>query len=182
MIASSDSFFALVHARHSCGAKHLTLPVPTEEELAQLLGAALRSPCHEKTRPYRWVKIDSREVLADAFEEALPPGSDEKTIDRARSKALKGPMLLALIETRTHEADDLTRRERLITMGASLQTLLLGLTALGYAAKTVSGRVLPDTKGLYDAETEALHAFLLVGTPDTPIEEEAATPSPFPTW
>lgn len=166
-----ESFFRLVFSRHSLGPKHQRIPAPDVGALRLAVSAACHVPCHGETLPLRWVEIASRERLASLFESALPADADEAARSKARSKALKGPMLLALIETDTErEMSERERDERKLTCGASLMNLLLGLHAQGYAAKTVSAKDFEAPDGLYDPANENLLCFVLVGTPDTPVD------------
>ena len=56
-----------------------------------------------------------------------------------------------------------------MTAGASLMNFLAGLHAQGFAAKAVSAKDFPAPDGLYDPTCERLLCFVLVGTPDTPV-------------
>ena len=140
----NDSFFKMILSRHSLGAKHLAIPAPD-------VGAL-------------------RLRLADLFESVLPPEADKQMRDKARSKALKAPMCMALVGTGlSPDAHDRDADERLMTAGASLMNFLAALHAQGFAAKTVSAKDFPAPDGLYDPTSERLLCFVLVGTPDAPL-------------
>lgn len=166
----NDSFFKMILSRHSLGAKHLAIPAPDVGALRLAVTAACRVPCHQEALPLRWVEISSRERLADLFESVLPPEADKQMRDKARSKALKAPMCMALVGTGlTPDARDRDADERLMTAGASLMNFLAALHAQGFAAKTVSAKDFPAPDGLYDPTSERLLCFVLVGTPDAPL-------------
>lgn len=166
-----ESFFRLVFSRHSLGPKHQTIPAPDVGALRLAVSAACHVPCHGEDLPFRWAEVASRERLASLFESALPADADESARAKARSKALKGPMLLALIETDiSPERSERDETERKLTAGASLMNLLLGLHAQGFAAKTVSAKDFEAPDGLYDPAGEAILCFVLVGTPDKPVD------------
>ncbi|MFR6358525.1 MAG: hypothetical protein ACLUNV_02100 [Sutterella wadsworthensis] len=95
----NESFFKMILSRHSLGAKHLVIPAPDVGALRLAVTAACRVPCHQETLPFRWVEISSRDRLADLFESVLPADADEEMRAKARGKALKAPMCMALVGT-----------------------------------------------------------------------------------
>lgn len=178
--------YTAIASRHSLGAKHQTAPAPSRAVLEKAVACARRVPCHEKVLPVRYVLIESRDKLADLYQSTLGPDADEAMIRRARDKATKSPGIVAVIETnRTPDMTPLMERERMMSLGAGFQNFLLALTAEGFVGKVVTGREFPDPMGLFDPETERLHAFIMVGTPDEPIAEEnvpAAEEPMLTTW
>lgn len=167
---SIQTFYKLVLSRHSIGPKHQTIPAPDVGSLRLAVSLACHVPNHEEKLPFRFVEITSREKLADLFESNLEENCTDEQRERARSKALKGPMCIALIETNRGESDlENIGVERLMSAGAGLMNFLTALHALGFAAKTVSGRNFVAPDNLYDPSHERLLAFVLVGTPDAPI-------------
>ena len=125
---------------------------------------------HSCASTFRWVEISSRDRLADLFESVLPADADEEMRAKARGKALKAPMCMALVGTGlSPDSQDREADERLMTAGASLMNFLAGLHAQGFAAKAVSAKDFPAPDGLYDPTCERLLCFVLVGTPDTPV-------------
>lgn len=168
--AVNESFFKMILSRHSLGAKHLVIPAPDVGALRLAVTAACRVPCHQETLPFRWIEISSRDRLADLFESVLPADADEEMRTKARGKALKAPMCMALVGTGLSPASrDRDADERLMTAGASLMNFLAGLHAQGFAAKAVSAKDFPAPDGLYDPTCERLLCFVLVGTPDRPV-------------
>ncbi len=166
----NDQFFRLNFSRHSVGPKHQTIPAPDVGALRLAVSAACHVPSHTEKLPFRWVEIVSRSRLADLFESALPADADEAAHAKARSKAAKSPLCMALIATDTDtHADERARDEALLTAGASLMNFLTALHAQGFVAKTVSAKDFSAPDGLYDPQTEKLLCFVLAGSPDTPI-------------
>lgn len=132
-------------SRRSLKPKYLTTPTPTLEVLAHAARAALRAPDHDSLTPYRFVAIreEDREKLADLFEAAArQKTTDEEKLAKARSKAKKGPQLVAFIFSPKKEQDDVSETEQLITAGAALEQFLLALKAQGFAAIVLSGSAL----------------------------------------
>ena len=54
----NDAALHFLRTRRSRPAKTLTTPVPTNEELAPLLEAALRTPDHGKLEPWRLIVLE----------------------------------------------------------------------------------------------------------------------------
>ena len=176
-----QDLLTIIASRHSVGAKHQCAPGPSREELELLCQAALKVPCHEAHVPVRYCLIESREALADLFERSLEPGTPPDKVERARSKALKAPSMLAIIETHTDaQLSPVLAQERLMSIGSSFQNVMLGLTAMGYVGKIVTSRPIAFDNPLFDVATEKLHAFIMIGRPETPILEERFTPSETP--
>lgn len=168
---SNANFIQILLSRHSVGARHQTIPAPDCADLRLAVSTALRAPNHEKKLPLRFVDIQSRKKLADLFESTLPADADEAVRIRTREKATKSPMCVAMILTDIHDdISEMFREERLITAGAALMNFLNALHALGYVAKTVSPRPFETPDGLYDPENERLITFILIGSPDEPID------------
>jgi nitroreductase len=167
----NDTFFKLIFSRHSMGPKHQTIPAPDVGALRLAVSASCHVPCHGPVLPFRWVEVADRGRLANLFEQALPPDADDAARAKARSKAAKSPLCMALIETgRSADLSERAEAERLITVGAALMNFLAALHAQGFVAKTVSAKDFASPDGLYDPANEKLLAFVLAGTPDTPID------------
>lgn len=183
---SSANFIQIALTRYSVGARHQVAPAPNVADLRLAVSTALRTPNHEKKLPLRFVEIVSRERLADLFESTLPADAEASVRERTREKATKGPMCVALVQTDIH--DDISpmfREERLITAGGALMNFLNALHALGYVAKTVSPRPFSAPDGLYDPDNERLLAFVIIGSPESPLDYTPAgsdTPLPLSQW
>jgi hypothetical protein len=122
----------------------LVAPGPSEDEIRQLVRAALRAPDHQRLKSFRFFVIDpyGREALADAFEAAereLNPSVGGEKLERAREKAFHAPVLLAVI-SRLQENDEVPEIEQRASVGAALGYVVLAANLLGYGAMAVSGR------------------------------------------
>ncbi len=164
--------------RRSVKPKHLKAPAPTVDALAAAARAALRAPDHDGLAPYRFVAIreEDREKLADRFEAAArAKTADEEKIAKTRSKAKKGPAIVAFVFSPKTESP-VSETEQLITAGAALDQFLLALKAQGFGGIVLSGSALEDAgvqAAFVKAPGEKLVAWITCGTPD----EEASAPA-----
>lgn len=130
--------------RRSVAVKRLGLPAPGHDELRQILSAALSAPDHGALRPWRLVLCapGSRERLAELFvaaKLARHPDSTALELEREREKALRPPVLLALIAAPKPGFEKVPEAEQIASAGAALQSILLAAYGLGYGAIMLSG-------------------------------------------
>ena len=132
-----------LQGRRSVAVKRLGPPAPTDEELHEILSAALSAPDHGALRPWRLVLCApvSRERLAELFvaaKLARHPDSTGLELEREREKALRPPVLLALIAA-PKRVEKIPEAEQIASAGAALQSVLLAAFGLGYGAIILSG-------------------------------------------
>jgi nitroreductase len=163
--------------RRSVAVKRLGPPAPTDEELHQILSAALSAPDHGALRPWRLVLCapQSRERLAELFvaaKLASHPDSTGLEREREREKALRPPVLLALIAAPKPALEKIPEAEQIASAGAALQSVLLAAFGLGYGAIMLSGsRCAAENvrAALGVGAGETLLGFISIGTiVDTP--------------
>lgn len=177
------AFADFLASRRSAKPKLQTAPAPSAEVLARAARAARSAPSHSPDFPVRFVKIASREHLADLFEAALPPDAGDEARARARSKAMKGEASIAVIgkKPRAEDSAELAR-ENLMTAGGALTNFLNVLWAEGFGAITLSPRALRDPEGLFDPEAEELLCFILCGKLRAPMDPRPEEPSILSAW
>jgi len=122
-----------IHRRRT--APVLEGPEPTREELEVLLRAAVTAPDHKLVRPWRFVVIrgEARARLGDAMAAALrerDPAAAPELAERARAKALRAPLSIAVIAS-PREGAAAPVWEQLASVDAAATTLCLAATALG---------------------------------------------------
>lgn len=162
----ADEFAQTIAERRSVGPKQQTHNAPSDDVFVRAARAARSAPSHNPFFPCRFVKVVSREKLADVFESALPPEADQVLRDRARSKALKGAACIVIIGPKpTPDTPVIMDMENLMTAGGALTNFLNVLWAEGVAAKTLTSREIKDPQGLFDPKTERLLGFILCGLP-----------------
>ncbi len=130
--------------RRSVAVKRLGGPAPTDDELRQMLTAALAAPDHGALRPWRLILCTprSRERLANLFVSAklgLNPGASELELVREREKATRPPVLIAVVAAPKPGLSSITEAEQIASAGAALQSILLAAHGLGYGAIMLSG-------------------------------------------
>lgn len=152
----------LITTRRHVSPRRLVEPGPTCTQLEAMLSLAAAAPDHGLLTPWRFVVVPpaQRERLGDAFARALverDPGATLEQIEAAREKALRAPLLLVAVACLGPREPDIAPLERMVSMGAAVQNLLLGAHAMGYGAGLTSGRAmesaaLRETLELADGE------------------------------
>jgi nitroreductase len=133
-----------IFTRRSVSPKRLKQPAPGWDELIEIIGTAGAAPDHGRMAPVRFVLIpgDERESMAAVFE-SVAKGEGKLASDYledVRSKAMNGAMLVAIIAKISELDNAVPPHEQWISVGASLQNVLLALESFGYRGKIVSGR------------------------------------------
>lgn len=147
---AGDAFLAaqaLIATRQNISAKRLVAPGPTDAELEALLQLAAAAPDHGQLVPWRFVCVPAgeRHRLATVFAESLLDRDAQATgeqVQAARDKAHRAPLLLVAIACLGPREPDIPAPERLVSLGAAIQNLLLGAHALGYGTGLTSGQAM----------------------------------------
>ncbi|MBK6472419.1 MAG: nitroreductase family protein [Betaproteobacteria bacterium] len=141
----------LIESRQTVLPKRLVEPGPTPAELQMLLALAAAAPDHGQLTPWRFIAVPAaqRHRLAEAFAGALAerdPAATPEQLAQAREKAYRAPLLLLAVACLGPREPDVPAPERLVSMGAALQNLLLGAHALGYGAGLTSGQAMSSAQ------------------------------------
>ena len=136
---------SLITSRRNVSPRRLAKPAPSSEQLHALLALAAAAPDHGQLTPWRFVVVplDKRTLLAEAFALALidrDPGATLAQIEAARDKAYRAPLLVLAIAALSGGSEEITANERLVSLGAAIQNVLIGVQALGFGAGLTSGR------------------------------------------
>jgi nitroreductase len=175
----TNSPIDLLLSRHSVAVRRLGGPGPDALQTDQILRAALTAPDHAALRPWRIVVIgrDVREELASLFVAAKRKHQvelGEAEIGRERDKALRPPLLVAMVARPTRLHVTVTEAEQLACAGAAMQNMLLAAHFLGFGAIILSGaRCLdPEIRGaLGITPDEHFLGFISVGSiVDAPLK------------
>jgi nitroreductase len=89
-------------------------------------------------------------------------------MEAAREKAYRSPLLMIAIARLADPGDEISTAERLVSLGAALQNLLLGAQALGYGAGLTSGQGITSRaiRALFNTRpNEEPVCFVSIGTP-----------------
>lgn len=173
--AGTDAFRsaqALIDSRQNVSPKRLVEPGPNPQQLEALLALAAAAPDHGLLTPWRFilVPVAQRHRLAEAFALALidrDPGATLEQIEAAREKAHRAPLLLVAVACLGAREPNTPALERMVSMGAAIQNLLLGAHAMGFGAGLTSGQAMASTR-LHDlcglGEGEAAVCCVNIGT------------------
>jgi nitroreductase len=165
---AGDPRLALLHARRTVS--RLGPPGPDAVELAAMLDAADAAPDHGRLHPWRLTVLDgpTRDALSDAYAAAAAArGEDAEAVARARSKPLRGPVVVAAV-ARTVPHPRVPAWEQLAAAACAVQNLCLAATALGYGSAWRTGTAVedPGVRAVLDLDPDdRLIGFVHLGTP-----------------
>jgi len=142
---------ALITTRHHVSPKRLVEPGPTADQLHDLFTLAAAAPDHGLLTPWRFVIVpgDKRHLLGEVFAQALvdrDPAAAPEQIEEAREKAARAPLLMVAIACLDPREPNTPPLERMISMGAAIQNLMLGAHAMGFGCGLTSGRAMASPR------------------------------------
>jgi nitroreductase len=163
---------ALMSRRQNVSPKRLVEPGPSAQQLDDMLTMAGTAPDHGQLTPWRFVIVptDKRAMLAEVFALALidrDPGATLEQIEAAREKAHRAPLLVLAIARVGPVEPPIPVFERLVSLGAAVQNLLLSAHAMGFGSGLTSGQAMssPRMRALFAlSEGEEPVCFVNVGT------------------
>jgi nitroreductase len=152
-------------------APRLCEPAPSDAELDEIFGAAMRAPDHAWLRPWRFLIIrgQRRAAFGEVLESALL-GRSPDADSAARAKALKAPLrapLLVVVVARLSDHLKVPKSEQRLSSGCAAQAILLACEALGYAGVWRTGDAAFDRQVMRQlglSEQEEITGFLYLGT------------------
>jgi nitroreductase len=177
---------ALIGSRQTVLPKRLVEPGPTAEQLDALLSLAAAAPDHGLLTPWRFIVVPAvqRQRLAEVFALALGDRDPLATADQlaqAREKAHRAPLLMLAVACLGPREPDTPMLERMVSMGAAIQNLLLGAHAMGFGAGLTSGQAMgsPRLRALCGlAEGEVAVCCVNIGTATRRSQRAASRPLP----
>lgn len=163
---------ALIASRQNVSPKRLGEPGPTPAQLEAMFRAAAAAPDHGELVPWRFVIVprEKRSLLAEVFAGALIDRDAAATAEQvaaARAKAYRAPLLMLAVARLGPADPDIAPAERLVSLGAAIQNLLLAAHAAGLGTGLTSGQALrsPRMHALFGlAAGEEPVCFVNVGT------------------
>jgi nitroreductase len=177
---------ALISSRQTVLPRRLTEPGPTTEQLEALLSLAAAAPDHGLLTPWRFILVPAaqRHRLAEAFALALAdrdPQATPEQMEQAREKAHRAPLLMLAVACLGPREPDTPMLERMVSMGAAIQNLLLGAHAMGFGAGLTSGQAMSSTR-LHEllalVEGEVPVCCVNLGTATQRSQRKALRPAP----
>ncbi|EPC02498.1 oxidoreductase [Litchfieldella anticariensis FP35 = DSM 16096] len=159
----------LLHERSSMG--KLMGPAPNAEQLDALYRAALRAPDHKELTPWRFIEFSGEGLarLGELFAEAEyreNPHIDDASLDAARKKPKRAPMIIAVIAKVTPDLPKVPKLEQVISAGCAAHAMMLAAYAQGLGAMWRTGHYAFDKtvhKGLRLGEHDEIVGFLYLG-------------------
>ena len=141
----------LIGSRQNVSPKRLVEPGPSSAQLDSLLSLAAAAPDHGMLTPWRFILVPpgQRHRLAEVFALALidrDPGATLEQIESAREKAHRAPLLMVAVACLEERQPDTPALERMISMGAAIQNILLGAHAMGFGAGLTSGQAMDSPR------------------------------------
>ena len=154
-------------------------PGPTEEQLAQILQAAMSAPDHGKLRPWRFALIRGEAVgrlgelaIAETRKAGKPMTAEKDASIRAWLSDV--PLLIALACHIDHGNAKIPEHERLLAVGAAVTNMLNAAHMLGLGAywSTGLGTYVDEVNEAlgFDALDYRFMGYLAIGTADIPAE------------
>lgn len=155
--------------------KFLRGPAPKQDELAQILQAAMSAPDHGALRPWRFVLIRDQAIprLADLAIDAVKRGGD-KRMTPEKEKSVRAwmndvPLFIGLAYKIDHDNPKVPEQEQILATGGAVMNLLNAVHMLGYGAFWSSGigtyvEEVQEALG-FDSLDYRFLGFLAVGTP-----------------
>ena len=162
----------LIHGRTHVSPKRLGSPGPSASQKEAILLAANAAPDHGRMVPWRFIEIQesSRSALGEAFRQCLLDRDQEATRiqqQEAIDKASRGPLLLLAVANYKESNEDISKQEKLISLGCAIQNILLTAYAFGFGSGLSSGRALQSDriKALFKlTNDEEPICFITIGT------------------
>ena len=176
-----DTIQAL-QTRQSAG--RLGEPAPPPDVLEVAFQCAMAAPDHGRLRPARFIVVEGegREKLGGMLAESLrrrKPDSPPDELERASKKALRAPMIIVAVCS--PQEGKIPLIEQMLSVGASVENLLLALHAQGYGAMWRTGDAAYDEgvkRGLGIAAADHIIGFVYAGTPLAAKEQGARAQPP----
>lgn len=142
---------SLVHSRRNVSSRRLHSPGPDNVQLHAMLALAAAAPDHGQLTPWRFVVVpgQQRHRLAEVFALALTdrdPAATPEQVASAREKAHRSPLLLVAVACLGERDPDTPSLERMVSMGAAIQNLLLGAHAMGFGSGLTSGKAMASDR------------------------------------
>lgn len=163
--------------RRSRPAKTLRAPVPTRDQLVEILTAAARTPDHGKLEPWRFIVLEKAALgrLATlVVDRAVALNIDPDKRDKAIAQYENADLAIAVIESPV-ASEKVPSVEQTYSAGAVCLSMLNAALAAGWGANWLSGWASHDKvfcrDGLDLAAHERIAGLIHIGTQTTPPPE-----------
>ena len=171
MTTANREALAFLLARRSRPARTLAAPIPTRDQLLELLTAATRVPDHGKLEPWRFLVLTrpATDRLARLVEErGQALGLEPERIAKSASQYAMADLAVAVIQV-PRPTEKVPLIEQTYSAGAVCLSLLNAATAAGWGANWLTGWPVYDEgfrrEGLGLAPGETVAGLIHIGTP-----------------
>lgn len=175
--------------RRSRPARLLGQPIPSRDEIEQLITAAARVPDHGQLGPWRFIVLtrpilDRLAILAGERGTAL--GVEERKVTKAVTQYRDSPLAIAIIIA-PRETDRIPLIEQQLSAGAACMTLVTAATAQGWGTNWLTGWQVYDRTFLHEglglADHEDVAGIIHIGTATAkPPERPRPDPKAITSW
>ena len=189
MSTANPAALEFLLSRRSRPARTLGLPVPSRDEVSQLLAAATRVPDHGKLEPWRFLVLTrpATDRLAALVESRGPVlGIEPEKIAKSASQYSMADLAIAVVQV-PRPTEKVPLIEQTYSAGAVCLSLLNAALAQGWGANWLSGWPTYDEvfrrEGLGLAPDERVAGLIHIGTPkmDSP-DRPRPDPLKLATW
>lgn len=167
----NDAALAFLSHRHSRPAKLFSLPVPTREQLTEILTAATRVPDHGKLEPWRLVVVQGAAFkrLADLAEaRARELGGDDEKVAKGRGQYDLGKLAVVVVAS-PRPSPKIPPVEQLMSAAALCFSIVTAAEAAGWGANWLTGWPAHDpvfaARAFGCTEGETVAGIVHIGTP-----------------
>jgi nitroreductase len=167
-----DFVQSAIAGRVNVSPKRLMAPGPSAQQLEALLAMASAAPDHGHLLPWRFVLIpqEQRYRLGAAFVSALiarDTSATQEQLESAEEKAHRSPLLLLAVACLGDSVSGVPNFERIVSLGAAIQNMLVSATAMGFGSGLTSGQAMDSNalRGLFQLSSdESALCFVNIGT------------------
>ncbi|MDN4503290.1 NAD(P)H nitroreductase [Alteromonadaceae bacterium BrNp21-10] len=155
----------------------LKSPAPADEELANIMQAALRAPDHGSLKPWRFIVCQGLGLkeLGDIFERAaIANDLSEKDIARAAELPLRAPMVIVAI-CKFLDHPKIPKAEQVASACCAVHAMQMAAVAQGFAGIWRTGHYteFEDVKQAMQLdEQDEIVGYLYLGTPMTALPDK----------
>jgi nitroreductase len=149
--------------------------VPSRTTIERLIRAAIAAPNHHLSEPWRFIVLtgDALTELGEAWAAGEERAGGDP--DKVRAKALRAPVILAVIERPNRNNPKVVEIEEHHAVGAAIQNILLAAHDAGLAAmiRTGAAATLKEVRNyLRVADDEIIAGFVYIGYPPEGFERK----------
>ncbi|MEE4120907.1 MAG: nitroreductase [Paracoccaceae bacterium] len=170
MTQKSPETLDFLRRRRSRPAKTLAPPVPSHDEVRDLLAIAARTPDHGKLEPWRFLVLE-RPALERLAASVAPHGHmvgiEEEKIVRMERQFTEAHLAVVVVAS-PKPSDKIPDLEQLLSAGAACYGLLIAALAAGWGANWLTGWAMHDRGFVEGAlgltERESVAGIVHIGT------------------